>query len=190
MTTYQHVSRWPWNDGQEQWDTGTFRADAEAAADARWRISLAIKFCLYDIYLLHSLEPTLCRVMYWTLAVRTGYLLPAQCVPRSKSFPKEAIWRIFLHLFSPVQEFIEKWMIANRVQDFFYLRKLQRRLEVSPARLAPRFGNPGSPSNQFSIPNMCQMLHTRKWFTKMIWTRIMPSSHLYWSKPGFPLTSV
>lgn len=90
------------------------------------RISLAINFCLCSIYLLHSMEQALCRVMLCTLAMGKGYLLPAQWVNRGMSFPKEAIQKPFLYLLSHVQEFLEKWMITDRFQDFFYFSKLQR----------------------------------------------------------------
>lgn len=91
MTKGQRVTRYPRIDGQEQRNTGMFRAEIEAVADARWRISLTINFCLCSLYLLHSLEPALCRVTHHTLAIGRGYLLPAQWVNRGMSFPMEAI---------------------------------------------------------------------------------------------------
>lgn len=78
MTKGQHVTRCPCVGDQKQWNTCIFRVEVEAMADARWRIFLAINFCLCSIYSLHSLEPALCRVMHYTLAIRNGYLLLAQ----------------------------------------------------------------------------------------------------------------
>lgn len=87
--------------------------------------------------------------MRYTRAIRNGYLLPAQQVTRAMSFPKEAVWRLFLHLLSHVQKFLEEWMIVNRFQNFFDLSKLQRHGEVSSATQVPRSESLASSNSRF-----------------------------------------
>lgn len=76
-------------------------------------------------------------------------LITSSVGDQGMSFPKEAVWRLFLHLLSHVWKFLEKWMIVNRLQNFFDLSKLQRHGEVSSAMQVPRSESLASSSSRF-----------------------------------------